>query len=375
LAGRAEAGFRRRKSEAMVAFSSTRTLYNLIHAAAMPGGTVGKIRRQIGKNVMSFARQLVIWLVGAAVAGTVAPSAAALDYPVRPVRIIVGVAAGGANSTVARLIAQSLAERLGQQFFIENRPGAGGNVGAEAAANATPDGYTLLFATTANAISTSLYEKSNFNFIRDIVPVASLVRGPMIMEVNPSFPARTVPEFIAYAKANPGRINMASAGIGNTTHMAGELLMMLTGIKLTHVPYRGGAPAVTDLVGGQVQLYFDGIAGSLEYVRTGKLRALAVTSAARAEVLPDIPSLGEFVPGYETSGWYGIGAPRGTPAEIVDKLNREINEGLADAKLRARFADLGYEAFVNSPSAFGTLIAKETDKWAKVVKFSGAKPD
>jgi len=359
----------------MVAFSSTRTLYNLIHAAAMPGGTVGKIRRQIGKNVMSFARQLVIWLVGAAVAGTVAPSAAALDYPVRPVRIIVGVAAGGANSTVARLIAQSLAERLGQQFFIENRPGAGGNVGAEAAANATPDGYTLLFATTANAISTSLYEKSNFNFIRDIVPVASLVRGPMIMEVNPSFPARTVPEFIAYAKANPGRINMASAGIGNTTHMAGELLMMLTGIKLTHVPYRGGAPAVTDLVGGQVQLYFDGIAGSLEYVRTGKLRALAVTSAARAEVLPDIPSLGEFVPGYETSGWYGIGAPRGTPAEIVDKLNREINEGLADAKLRARFADLGYEAFVNSPSAFGTLIAKETDKWAKVVKFSGAKPD
>jgi tripartite-type tricarboxylate transporter receptor subunit TctC len=246
---------------------------------------------------MSFARQLIMWLAGAAVAGAVAPTAAALDYPVRPVRIIVGVAAGGANSTVARLIAQSLAERLGQQFFIENRPGAGGNVGAEAAANATPDGYTLLFATTANAISTSLYDKSNFNFMHDIVPVASLVRGPMIMEVNPSFPARSVPEFIAYAKANPGRINMASAGIGNTTHMAGELLMMLTGIKLTHVPYRGGAPAVTDLVGGQVQLYFDGIAGSLEYVRTGKLRALAVTSATRSEVLPDIPSLAEFVPG------------------------------------------------------------------------------
>jgi len=207
------------------------------------------------------------------------------------------------------------------------------------------------------------------------VPVASLVRGPMIMAVNPSFPARTVPDFISYAKANPGRINMASAGIGNTTHMAGELLMMLTGIKLTHVPYRGGAPAVTDLVGGQVQLYFDGIAGSLEYVRTGKLRALAVTSAARAEVLPDIPSLAEFVPGYETSGWYGIGAPRGTPAEIIDKLNREINEGLADAKLQARLADLGYVTFANSPSAFGTLIAEETDKWAKVVKFSGAKPD
>jgi tripartite-type tricarboxylate transporter receptor subunit TctC len=279
----------------------------------MPGQHVGQIRRQIGKEAVSFARQLIVGLVGAAAAGAVAP-AAALDYPVRPVRIIVGVAAGGANSTVARLIAQSLAERLGQQFFIENRPGAGGNVGAEAAANAAPDGYTLLFATTANAISTSLYEKSSFNFMRDIVPVASLVRGPMIMEVNPSFPARTVPEFIAYARANPGRINMASAGIGNTTHMAGELL-------------------------------------------------------------PDIPSLAEFVPGYETSGWYGIGAPRGTPAEIVDKLNREINEGLADAKLQARFADLGYLTFANSPGAFGTLIAAETDKWAKVVKFSGAKPD
>jgi tripartite-type tricarboxylate transporter receptor subunit TctC len=322
------------------------------------------------------SRRTAILLIATGISAIASVGAAsALDYPTRPVRFIVGYPAGGATDILARLIGQRLSERLGQQFFIENRPGAGGNVGAEAAANATPDGYTLLFATTANAISTSLYEKSNFNFIRDIVPVASLVRGPMIMEVNPSFPARTVPEFIAYAKANPGRINMASAGIGNTTHMAGELLMMLTGIKLTHVPYRGGAPAVTDLVGGQVQLYFDGIAGSLEYVRTGKLRALAVTSAARAEVLPDIPSLGEFVPGYETSGWYGIGAPRGTPAEIVDKLNREINEGLADAKLRARFADLGYEAFVNSPSAFGTLIAKETDKWAKVVKFSGAKPD
>jgi tripartite-type tricarboxylate transporter receptor subunit TctC len=233
----------------------------------------------------------------------------------------------------------------------------------------------LLFATTANAISTSLYDKSSFNFIRDIVPVASLVHGPMIMEVNPSFPARTVPEFIAYAKANPGRINMASAGIGNATHMAGELLMMMTGIKLTHVPYRGGAPAVTDLVGGQVQLYFDGISGSLEYVRTGKLRALAVTSASRADVLPDVPSLGEFVPGYETSGWYGIGAPRGTPVEILDKLHQEINEGLADARLKVRFADLGYVPLVSARGEFEKLIAQDTQKWAKVVKFSGAKPE
>jgi tripartite-type tricarboxylate transporter receptor subunit TctC len=324
---------------------------------------------------MSFAGRLILGLVGASIAGAVAPSAAALDYPVKPVRIIVGVAAGGANSTVARLIAQSLAERLGQQFFIDNRPGAGGNVGAEAAANAVPDGYTLLFATTANAISTTFYDKSSFNFVRDIVPVASLVRGPMIMEVNPSFPATTVPQFIAYARGNPGRINMASAGNGNTTHLAGELLMMLTGIRLTHVPYRGGALAVTDLIGGQVQLYFDGIAGSLEYVRTGKLRALAVTSATRAEVLPDIPSLAEFVPGYETSGWYGIGAPRGTPAEIVDKLNREINESLADAKLQARFADLGYVPFATPRAEFEKLIALETEKWAKVIKFAGAKPD
>jgi tripartite-type tricarboxylate transporter receptor subunit TctC len=318
---------------------------------------------------------LVRAILGLVAAIATAQPALALDYPMKPVRVIVGVAAGGANSVVARLIAQWLADRLGQQFFIENRPGAGGNVGAEAAANAAPDGYTLLFTSTANAISTSYYQKSTFNFGRDITPVATLVRGPMIMEVNPAFPAATVPEFIAYAKADPGRINMASAGNGNTTHLAGELLMMMTGIRLTHVPYRGGGPAVTDLIAGQVQVYFDGIAGSLEYVRTGRLRALAVTSATRADVLPDIPSLAEFVPGYETSGWYGIGAPRGTPAEIVEKLNREINQGLSDAKLKARFADLGYTTFANSPAEFGALIVRETDKWAKVIKFAAVRPE
>jgi tripartite-type tricarboxylate transporter receptor subunit TctC len=320
-------------------------------------------------------RSLLRLAAGAAALPAASRIAGAQSYPARPVRIIVGVAAGGANSTVARLVAQSLSERLGREFIVENRPGAGGNVGAQAAANAAPDGYTLLFTATANAISATVYDKIDFNFARDIVPVASLVRGTLIMDVNPSFPAKTVAEFIAYAKANPGAINMASAGIGNTTHLAGELFMMLTGVKLTHVPYRGGAPAVTDLLGGQVQVYFDGISGSLEYVRTGKLRALAVTSPMRADVLPDIPSLSEAVPGYDVTGWYGIGAPKDTPAEIVDKLNTEINAGLADPKLKARLADLGYVTFPSSPAAFGTFIAAETEKWAKVVKFAGIKPE
>jgi tripartite-type tricarboxylate transporter receptor subunit TctC len=320
-------------------------------------------------------RTLLRLAAGAAALPAVSHIARAQSYPTRPVRIIVGVAAGGANSTVARLVAQWLSERLGQQFIVENRPGAGGNVGAQAAANAAPDGYTLLFSAAANAISATVYEKTGFNFVRDIVPVASLVHGALIMEVNPSFPAKTVPEFIAYAKANPGKINMASAGIGNTTHLAGELFMMLTGTRLTHVPYRGGAPAVTDLLGGQVQVYFDGISGSLEYVRTGKLRALGVTTAARADVLPNVPSLAESVPGYEVSGWYGMGAPRDTPAEIVDKLNTEINAGLADPKLKARLAELGYVTFASSPAAFGNFIAEEIEKWARVVKFAGIKPE
>jgi tripartite-type tricarboxylate transporter receptor subunit TctC len=320
-------------------------------------------------------RSLLRLVAGAAALPAASRLAWAQAYPTRPVRIIVGVAAGGANSTVARLMAQWLSERLGHEFIVENRPGAGGNVGAQAAAAAAPDGYTLLFTATANAISAAVYDKIDFNFARDIAPVASLTRGPLVMEVNPSFPARTVPEFIAYAKAHPGAINMASAGIGNTTHLVGELFMMLTGTKLTHVPYRGGAPAVTDLLGGQVQVYFDGISGSLEYIRAGKLRALGVTSATRAEVLPDVPSLAEFVPGYDVSGWYGIGAPKDTPAAIVNKLNMEINAGLADPKLKARLADLGYDTFPTSPAVFGQFITAETEKWARVVKFAGIKPE
>jgi tripartite-type tricarboxylate transporter receptor subunit TctC len=320
-------------------------------------------------------RQFLQLTAGAAALPSMSRLARAQSYPSRPVRIIVGVAPGGANSTVARLVAQQLSEQLGQQFIVENRPGAGGNVGAQAAANAAPDGYTLLFCASANAISATVYDKIGFDFVRDIAPVASLVRGSLIMDVNPSFPAKTVPEFITYAKANPGKINMASAGIGNTTHLAGELFMMLTGVKLTHVPYRGGAPAVTDLLGGQVQVYFDGISGSLEYVRTGKLRALGVTTATRADVLPDVPSIAESVPGYEVSGWYGIGAPKDTPAEIIDKLNTEINGGLADPNLKARLAALGYATFASSPAAFGHFIAGEIEKWASVVRFAGIKPE
>jgi tripartite-type tricarboxylate transporter receptor subunit TctC len=311
----------------------------------------------------------------AAVACAISPPSFALDYPTKPVRLIVGVAAGGANDTVARLVAQALSERLGQPVVVENRPGAGGDIGLEAVINAPPDGHTLLFATSANALSASFYDKANVNFARDIAPVTSLVRGPLIMEVNPAFPAKTIPEFIAYAKANPGKINMASAGIGNTTHVAGELFMMLTGTKFTHVPYRGGAPAVADLIGGQVQVYFDGISGSLEHVRSGQLRALGVTTAQRADVLPDVPSIAEFVPGYEAGGWYGIGVPRNVPPEIVDRLNRDINASLADPKLKTRLADLGYVTIGGSAAEFGNLIAQEIDKWAKVLKFAGVKPE
>src|SRR6476619_3655546 len=285
---------------------------------------------------MTVVSRIVLRLAtAAALACTIAQSAFALDYPTKPIRLIVGVAPGGANSNVARLVAQTLSERLGQPVVVENRPGAGGNIGLEAAANAPPDGYTLLFATSANALSVAFYEKANVNFARDITPVTSLVRGPLIMEVNPSLPAKTIPEFIAYAKANPGKINMASAGIGNTTHVAGELFQMLTGTKFTHVPYRGGAPAVTDLISGQVQLYFDGVSGSLDHVRSGRTRALGVTTTDRAAVLPDVPSIAEFVPGYEAGGWYGIGVPKNVPAEVIDKLNKEINASLADPKLKS----------------------------------------
>jgi tripartite-type tricarboxylate transporter receptor subunit TctC len=320
-------------------------------------------------------RQFFHVAASAALLHAASRSVSAQVYPSRLLRLIVGVTAGGANDTVARLLAQWLTERLGQQVVVENRPGAGGLVAAEAVANAAADGHTLLFVTSANAIGVGSNDKTSFNFARDIAPIATLVRGPLIMEVNPAFSARTVPEFIAYAKANPGKINMASAGIGNTTHLAGEMFMMLTGTRLTHVPYRGGAPAVTDLLAGQVQVYFDGISGSLEHVRSGRLRALGVTSAARAEVLPDVPSLAELVPSYEASGWYGVGAPKGTPTAIVERLNTEINAGLADAKLKARLAELGYATLASSPAEFAHFIGQETEKWAKVLKFAGIKVD
>jgi tripartite-type tricarboxylate transporter receptor subunit TctC len=323
---------------------------------------------------MQLARRNFLHLVMVIAALSAAPCLAmAQAYPTRPVRLVVGVTAGGANDTVARLVAQSLSERLGEQVVVENRPGAGGAIATEGVAKAAPDGYTLLFVTSANAIGASLVDRPGFKFIRDIEPIASLVRGPLIMDVNPSFPAKTIPEFIAYAKAHPGKINMASAGIGNTTHVVGVLFQMLTGTKFTHVPYRGGAPAVTDLLAGQVQHYFDGVSGSLHYVKSGKLRALGVTTASRAAVLPDVPAIGEFVPGYEAGGWYGIGAPKNTPIEIVNKLNKEINACLADDKLKKRLADLGYATFVGSPADFGAHIARETKKWAEVLKFAGVK--
>jgi tripartite-type tricarboxylate transporter receptor subunit TctC len=299
----------------------------------------------------------------------------AQTYPTRPVRLIVPFGPAGATDITARLIGQWLSERLGQQFVIENRPGAGGNIGTEAVVRAAPDGYTLGLFGAANAINATLYDKLNFNFVRDIAPVAPMVRFPYIMVVNPSVPAKTLPEFIAYAKANPGKINMASPGIGSTPHVNGELFKVMTGTNIVHVPYRSAAAVMTDLLSGQVQLYFGTTASSLEYVRTGKLRALAVTIERRLDALPDIPTVGDFVPGYEASNWYGIGAPRNTPVEVIEKLNKETNAGLADPKLKARLADLGGTVLAASPADFGKLITEETEKWGKVVKFAGIKLD
>jgi tripartite-type tricarboxylate transporter receptor subunit TctC len=296
-------------------------------------------------------------------------------YPSRPVHIIVGFAPGGGTDIMARLIGQWLSERLDQQFVIENRPGASTNVATEAVVNAPPDGYTVLLAGLPNASNATLYENLRFNFIRDITPVASIAREPFAIEVHPSVPVKTVPEFIAYAKANLGKINMASAGIGSGNHIAGELFKMMTGVNLVHVPYRGAGPALVDLLGGQVQVMFASMSSSIEYVRAGKLRALAVTIATRSPVLPDLPTVTEFVPGYEFSFWTGIGAPRNTPAEIVDKLNAEINAALADPKMKARLAEWGATALPGSPADFGKLIAEETEKWGKVVKFAGVKAD
>ena len=320
-------------------------------------------------------RRFLHLAAGAAALPAASRIACAQPYPTRPVRWIIGFTSGGTTDIVSRLLGQRLSEQLGQPFIIESRPGAGTNIATEAVVRAPADGYTLLFVSASNAINATLYDKLNFNFIRDIAPVASLVRAPNVMVVNPTVPAKTVPEFIAYAKANPGKINMASPGIGTTPHLAGELFKTMTGVNIQHVPYRGAAPALTDLIAGQVQLYFVTTPVSIEYVRTGKLRALAVTTATRSEALPDIPSVSEFVPGYEASAWWGVGAPKDTPADIVEKLNKEINAALADPKMKARLADLGCTVLAGSPGDFGKLIAEETEKWGKVVKFSGAKPD
>jgi tripartite-type tricarboxylate transporter receptor subunit TctC len=323
-----------------------------------------------------FHRRKFLQLTAASLAAPAFPrSALAEDYPARPVRIVAGFAPGGGVDITARLIGQWLNERLGQSFVVENRTGAGGNIGTEAVVGAAPDGYTLLLATVPNAVNAALYNNLKFNFIRDIAPVAGIIRVPMIILLHPSMPVKTVPELIAYAKANPGKVNMASAGNGSAPHMAGELFKMMTGVNMVHVPYRGQGPALTDLLGGEVQVLFATAPGTTDYIASGKLRALAVTTAARAQVLPDVPPVGDFVPGYETSQWYGMCAPGKTPAEIVGKLNREINTAIADPGMKARLAALGGEPLPGTPAEFGKLIAEETEKWAKVVKTAGLKPD
>jgi tripartite-type tricarboxylate transporter receptor subunit TctC len=326
---------------------------------------------------MKFARRSFLHLAATAAAlPAVSRFASAQTYPSRPVRIVVGFAAGSSPDITARLMAQWLSERLGQQFIIDNRPGAGTNIATEVVVRAPPDGYTLLWVTTSSAINATLYDKLNFNFVRDIAPVASIIKASNVMAVNPSVPAKTVPEFIAYAKANSGKINMASSTIGGTDHLSGELFKVMASIDMVHVPYRGGGAALfTDLLSGQVQVNFPVLAAAIGYIRSGKLRPLAVTTSSRWEGLSDIPTVGEFLPGYEASSWHGVGLPKDTPAAIVDKLNSEINAGLADAKMKARLAELGGTVLPGSPADFAKLIADETEKWGKVVKFAGLKPD
>jgi tripartite-type tricarboxylate transporter receptor subunit TctC len=324
--------------------------------------------------VMKLPRRKFLHLAAGA-AALPAVSRIAMAQTARPVRWIVGAAAGSSPDIFARLMGQWLSERLGQTVVIDNRPGAGTNLATQVVVSAPSDGYTLLFVTSANSINATLSEALNFNFVRDIAPVATIIRVPNVMEVNPAFPAKTVPEFIAYTKANPGKVNMASAGNGTVSHVAGELFKMMTGANLVHVPYRSGPPALTDLLGGHVDIMFDSLPSSIEYIRTGKLRALAVNTAMRSEALPDIPTVGEFVPGYEGSALFGLGVPKNTPPEIVAKLNNEINAGLADPKIKARLADLGGTVVAGSPAAFGKLIADETEKWGKVVKFAGIKSE
>jgi len=318
-------------------------------------------------------RKFLHLAAGAAAFPAVSHVASADTYPTRPVRLIVPFPPGGGTDIISRLISQWLSERLGQPFVIENRPGAATNIGTEVVVKAPQDGYTLLLVFSSNAINATLYEKLNFNFLRDIAPVAGIIRLPLVMLANPSVPAKTLPEFITYAKANPGKINMASGGNGTPSHVAGELFKMMAGVNMVHVPYRGSAPALTDLLGGQVQIFLVNLVPSLQYISAGKLRALAITAATRTEVLPDLPTVGEFVQGYEASSWYGVGAPKGTPADIIDKLNKEINAGLADPKIKTRLADLGGTVLSGSPADFGKLIVDETEKWAKVIRAANIK--
>jgi len=321
--------------------------------------------------VLGTAKIVLLALLGLVAAG----AACAADYPTRPVHIFVSYPAGGSTDITARLIGAWLSERLGQQFIIENRPGGGNNIGTEAAIRSAPDGYTLFLVNPANAINTTLYRNLKFNFLKDMAPVAGLIRVPNVMEVNPAVPAKTVAEFIAYAKANPGKVNMASSGNGTSIHLSGELFMFLTGVKLLHVPYRGSAPALNDMLGGQVQVMFDNLPSSIGHIKAGKLRPLAVTTAKRDPALPDVPTVGETVKGYEASAWFGIGAPRGTPQEIIDKLNKTINEAFNDPKMKERFAALGGASMLGTPAEFGKTIADETEKWAKVVKFANIHMD
>jgi tripartite-type tricarboxylate transporter receptor subunit TctC len=325
--------------------------------------------------MMKIPRRRFLQLAGAAAAWVMPRSVLALDYPTRPVRWVVGYPPGGPQDIVARLVGQFLSERFGQQFIVENRSGAGGNIGAEVVINASPDGYTMLLVGSPNAINATLYEKLNFVFLRDIVPVASIGRVPLVMEVHPSVPAKTVPDFIAYAKANPGKINYASAGNGTPQHVAGELFKMMAGVNMLHVPYRGAAPAVTDMISGHVQVMFDPMPTSIEQIKAGRLRPLAVTTVKRAEVLPDLPTVSESLPGFAADTWYGAGVPKNTPAEIVDALNREINAALRDARVKARLADLGATVLPGTPADFGRMLADETEKWGRVVKASGAKAE
>jgi tripartite-type tricarboxylate transporter receptor subunit TctC len=325
---------------------------------------------------MTFPRRQFLQLAaGAAVLPAVSTNAKAQAYPSRPIRVIIGYTPGGSADLTARLMGQWLSERLGQPFVIENRPGGGTNIATEAVVRAPPDGTTLLLAAPANAINATLYDKLNFNFLRDVEPVAGIIRFPNVVVVNPQVPVKSIPELIAYAKANPGKLNMASSGNGSTIHMSGELFKMLTGINMVHVPYRGGAPALTDMISGQVQVMFDNIPTCAEHVKSGKLRGLAVTSTTRSEVLPDLPTVADFLPGYEASAWYGIVAPKGTPTEVIDTLNKATNAVLADPAAKTRFAELGAILLPGSAAEFGKLLADETEKWGKVVKFSGARVD